>query len=103
MEDRRRKKVKAGQDSLLHLGRHGSNGVGKKPRAVGGNLKSDSDVDDDEDEQNKRFIICESAAAIPMFSIHCVFMRIYLPTFVCIRLQPLFSFSFPENCRDIVV
>ena len=34
----------------------------EKARAVGGNLKSDSDVDDDEDAQNKRFLICESAA-----------------------------------------
>ena len=54
MEDRRRKKGKAGQDSLLHLGQR----RGKKARGIRGNLKSDSD----DDAQNKRFLICESAA-----------------------------------------
>ena len=34
-------------------------GVGKKHEAVRGNLKSDSD--DDDDAQNKIFLICESA------------------------------------------
>ena len=32
----------------------------EKARGIGGNLESD--IDDDGDEQNKKFLICESAA-----------------------------------------